>query len=146
MPENLGVVSDYEPASELSRSTQPWVAPSNVEQLAVWDGDAGAYWAACANRFNEGVAGYREQFVAAAAIDATAKVGSTTCEPAWEITRPNTACTTTRQPGSSRRDVADPVSRGAAHRSGRPGAQDERHSCSILNFSETSSPTNAGTR
>jgi hypothetical protein len=40
-------------------------------------------------------------------------VGSTTCEPAWEITRPNTACTTTRQPGSSRRDVADPVSRGA---------------------------------
>jgi 3-oxoacyl-[acyl-carrier protein] reductase len=35
-------VSDYEPASELSRSTQPWVAPSNVEQLAAWDGDAGA--------------------------------------------------------------------------------------------------------
>jgi hypothetical protein len=80
MPENLGVVSDYEPASELSRSTQPWVAPSNVEQLAAWDGDAGAYWAACADRFDEGVAGYREQFVAAAAIDATAKVGSTTCE------------------------------------------------------------------
>jgi hypothetical protein len=77
MPENLGVVSDYEPASELSRSTQPWVALSNVEQLAAWDGDAGA-----------------------------------------------------------RR----------AHRSGRPGAQDERHSCSILNSFETRSPTNAGTR
>jgi SAM-dependent methyltransferase len=233
-------VSDHELVNELSASTTPWVDPSNLAQLAAWDGDAGAYWAVCADRFDEGVAGYRDQFLAAAAIDTTAKVldvgcgsgqatrdaarcatagsalgvdlssrmielarqranreqvpnvtfhqadaqvhpfpdhgftivisrhgamffrdaptaftniaramspggrpctsapipttpsnsspastpqwcatstptpeaeRSTTCEPAWAITRPNEACTTTQQPGSSRRDVADTVSR-----------------------------------
>ncbi len=48
--------------------------PSNVEQFAAWDGDAGAYWAARADRFDEGVPGHRDLFLAAAAIDATAKV------------------------------------------------------------------------
>jgi SAM-dependent methyltransferase len=50
------------------------VDPSNVEQLRAWDGDQGAYWAARADRFREEVAGYHDQLLAAAAIDATANV------------------------------------------------------------------------
>jgi SAM-dependent methyltransferase len=50
------------------------VDPSNVGQLGAWDGDQGAYWAARADRFDEGVAGYHGQFLAAAAIEATANV------------------------------------------------------------------------
>ncbi|MGH3670298.1 MAG: class I SAM-dependent methyltransferase [Pseudonocardiaceae bacterium] len=51
-----------------------WVAPSNAEQLRAWDGDDGAYWAAHADRFNQGLAGYHGRFLAAAAIEATATV------------------------------------------------------------------------
>jgi SAM-dependent methyltransferase len=58
----------------MTESTAAGVDPSNVEQLGVWDGDEGAYWAAHADRFDEGVAGYHGQFLAAAAIDATANV------------------------------------------------------------------------
>lgn len=47
---------------------------SNVEQLRAWDGDDGAYWAAHADRFDEGLAGYHDQFLGAAAIEATATV------------------------------------------------------------------------
>ncbi|HEX4101092.1 MAG TPA: class I SAM-dependent methyltransferase [Pseudonocardiaceae bacterium] len=50
------------------------VGSSNVEQLSEWDGDAGAYWAAHADRFEEGLAGYHDQFLAAAAIEATTNV------------------------------------------------------------------------
>lgn len=50
------------------------VDPSNAEQLRAWDGAQGAYWAARADRFDEGVASYRDHFLAAAAIDATANV------------------------------------------------------------------------
>jgi len=50
------------------------VDSSNVEQLHAWDGDDGAYWAAHADRFEEGLAGYHDQFLAAAAIEATANV------------------------------------------------------------------------
>jgi SAM-dependent methyltransferase len=50
------------------------IDPSNVEQLRAWDGDQGAFWADRADRFNEGVAAYRDQFFAAAAIEPTATV------------------------------------------------------------------------
>jgi SAM-dependent methyltransferase len=50
------------------------VDSSNVEQLRTWDGDDGAYWAAHADRFDEGLAGYHDQFLAAAAIGGTANV------------------------------------------------------------------------
>jgi SAM-dependent methyltransferase len=50
------------------------VDSSNVEQLSEWDGDAGAYWAAHADRFEERLAGYHDQFLAAAAIEATTNV------------------------------------------------------------------------
>ncbi|MFD1524022.1 class I SAM-dependent methyltransferase [Pseudonocardia yunnanensis] len=48
--------------------------PSNAEQLRDWNGDAGAFWAAHAERLNEGVAGYHGHFFEAAAIDAKADV------------------------------------------------------------------------
>ncbi len=48
--------------------------PANVGQLQGWDGDTGAFWAANAQRFDDGVAGYHEQFLATAAIDATETV------------------------------------------------------------------------
>jgi SAM-dependent methyltransferase len=51
-----------------------WVDPSNVEQVRAWDGEEGAYWAARADRFNEGAASYHGRFLAAAAIEATAEV------------------------------------------------------------------------
>jgi ubiquinone/menaquinone biosynthesis C-methylase UbiE len=86
-------VSDYELVNELSESTTAWVDPSNVEQLAAWDGDAGAYWAARADRFDEGVAGYRDQFLAAAAIGATAKVLDVGCG-SGQATRDAARCAT----------------------------------------------------
>jgi SAM-dependent methyltransferase len=58
----------------MTESTAVRVDPSNVEQLAAWDGDQGAYWAARADRIDEGVAGYHDRFLAAAMIDATANV------------------------------------------------------------------------
>ncbi|MFC6091259.1 hypothetical protein [Saccharothrix lopnurensis] len=45
------------------------VDPSNAEQLRAWDGDQGAYWAARAERFDEGVAGYQDRLLTAAAIE-----------------------------------------------------------------------------
>lgn len=50
------------------------VDPSNVEQFRSWDGNQGDYWAARADRFNEGVAEYHGQFLDTAAIDTTANV------------------------------------------------------------------------
>ncbi|MGH7869125.1 MAG: class I SAM-dependent methyltransferase [Candidatus Dormibacteraceae bacterium] len=128
------------------------VDPANVEQLRAWDGDQGTYWAAHAERFNEGIGNYHGEFLAAAAIDTTAKVldigcgsGQTTrdaarCATAGSVlgvdlsshmielarqlaereqvanatfqqadaqVHPIEACCTTRQPGLSRRAVAD---------------------------------------
>ena len=48
--------------------------PSNVEQLRDWNGDSGDFWAAHAERLNEGVAGYHGHFFEAAAIDVKADV------------------------------------------------------------------------
>ena len=48
--------------------------PSNVEQLRDWNGDTGDFWAAHAERLNEGVAGYHGHFFEAAAIDVEADV------------------------------------------------------------------------
>jgi len=50
------------------------VDPSNTNQLTAWDGNQGAYWADRADRFDEGVAAYHGQFLAAAAIEPTAAV------------------------------------------------------------------------
>lgn len=47
---------------------------TNARQLTAWDGGQGDYWADRADRFDAGVAGYHDQFLAAAAIDATANV------------------------------------------------------------------------
>lgn len=55
------------------------VDPSNVEQLGAWDGDEGAFWAERADRFDDGVAAYRERFFAAAAIGATDTVLDVGC-------------------------------------------------------------------
>lgn len=58
----------------MNESTAVRVDPSNIERLRAWDGDDGAYWAQRAERFDEGVAGYHGQFLAAAAIEVTANV------------------------------------------------------------------------
>jgi SAM-dependent methyltransferase len=69
------------------------VDPSNAEQLRAWDGDSGAFWTAHADRFNEGVAAYHGQLLAAAAIEPTATVldigcgsGQTTRDAARQAT------------------------------------------------------------
>lgn len=77
----------------MTKSTAAGVDPSNVEQLGAWDGDEGAYWAAHADRFNEGVAGYHGQFLAAAAIDATATVLDLGCG-SGQATRDAARCAT----------------------------------------------------
>jgi SAM-dependent methyltransferase len=50
------------------------VDPSNTAQLEAWDGDAGAYWADNADRFDRTLAAYQELFMTAAAITATDRV------------------------------------------------------------------------
>jgi SAM-dependent methyltransferase len=77
----------------MTESTAARVDPSNVEQLGAWDGDQGAYWAARADRFDEGVAGYHDQFFAAAAIDATASVLDIGCG-SGQTTRDAARCAT----------------------------------------------------
>jgi ubiquinone/menaquinone biosynthesis C-methylase UbiE len=77
----------------MNESTAVRVDPSNVEQLRAWDGDDGAYWAKCAERFDEGVAGYHGQFLAAAAIEATAKVLDIGCG-SGQTTRDAARCAT----------------------------------------------------
>ena len=44
------------------------VDPSNREQAKAWDGDEGEYWAANADRFDQGLATYHRPFMRAAAI------------------------------------------------------------------------------
>ena len=77
----------------MTESTAARVDPSNVEQLGAWDGDQGAYWAARADRFDEGVGGYHDQFIAAAAIDATASVLDIGCG-SGQTTRDAARCAT----------------------------------------------------
>lgn len=74
-------------------STAARVDPSNVEQLSAWDGDQGAYWAARADRFDEAVAGYSDQFFAAAAIDVAANVLDIGCG-SGQATRDAARCAT----------------------------------------------------
>ncbi|MCM3886093.1 class I SAM-dependent methyltransferase [Frankia sp. R82] len=59
--------------------TELAVDASNATQLASWDGEGGAFWAAHADRFDEGVAAYRDRLLAAAAIDETATVLDVGC-------------------------------------------------------------------
>jgi SAM-dependent methyltransferase len=47
---------------------------TNTNQFRAWDGEDGTFWAARAERIDEGVAGYRERFFAAAGIEAAEKV------------------------------------------------------------------------
>ncbi|MFI6024904.1 class I SAM-dependent methyltransferase [Amycolatopsis magusensis] len=55
------------------------VDPSNAEQLSAWDGDQGAFWAERADRFDDGVAAYRERFFEAAALQRTSAVLDVGC-------------------------------------------------------------------
>lgn len=50
------------------------VHSSNSEQLAAWDGDEGAYWAAHADRFDRSVAPYHRLLLAAATIGSGERV------------------------------------------------------------------------
>ncbi|EME52413.1 class I SAM-dependent methyltransferase [Amycolatopsis decaplanina] len=52
----------------MSESTAVRVDPTNERMLKAWDGDDGALWAKRAQRFNDGVAAYRDTFFAAADI------------------------------------------------------------------------------
>ncbi len=73
-------------------SAEP-VDPSNAEQLGNWDGDAGAFWAAHPDRFDEAVAAYHSQFLATAAIDETATVLDVGCG-SGQATRDAARCAT----------------------------------------------------
>jgi SAM-dependent methyltransferase len=50
------------------------VDPSNADALRFWDGDQGSFWAAWADRIDDGVAAYREHLLAAAAIEESFRV------------------------------------------------------------------------
>ncbi|GAA2772639.1 class I SAM-dependent methyltransferase [Saccharopolyspora taberi] len=70
-----------------------WVDESNADQFGSWDGQQGALWAARADRFDAGVAAYRDHFFGAAAIEPDARVldigcgnGQTTREAARRAT------------------------------------------------------------
>ncbi|OOC02687.1 class I SAM-dependent methyltransferase [Amycolatopsis azurea] len=52
----------------MSESTVVRVDPSNERMLKAWNGDDGALWAKRAERFNDGVAAYRDTFFSAAGI------------------------------------------------------------------------------
>jgi SAM-dependent methyltransferase len=62
MPETAGV------GHQSVGATAVQTDPSNVEQLRAWDGDRGSHWATHAERYDQGVAGYQDRFLAAAAI------------------------------------------------------------------------------
>jgi SAM-dependent methyltransferase len=47
------------------------VAPANADQLAAWDGDEGAFWAANADHYDRAVAGYHGPLLDAASIGAS---------------------------------------------------------------------------
>lgn len=55
-------------------NTTPKVDPSNEDQLRAWNGEQGEYWAARAERFDEGVAGYHDRLLDAARIEPTSHV------------------------------------------------------------------------
>jgi SAM-dependent methyltransferase len=55
------------------------VAPSNADQLAAWDGDEGAYWAAHADHYDRALAGYHDALLAAASITASDRVLDVGC-------------------------------------------------------------------
>jgi SAM-dependent methyltransferase len=55
------------------------VHPANTEQLAAWNGDEGAYWAAHAEYFDRAVAGHDGPFMVAAAIQPTDHVLDVGC-------------------------------------------------------------------
>jgi SAM-dependent methyltransferase len=55
------------------------VDPANREQLAAWDGDEGAFWAAHPDHFERALDRYDEAFFAAAAIDAADRVLDVGC-------------------------------------------------------------------
>ncbi len=50
------------------------VDAAHREQLAAWDGDEGAYWAANADHFDRALAAYQERFMAAGGIARDARV------------------------------------------------------------------------
>ncbi|MGO1052022.1 class I SAM-dependent methyltransferase [Crossiella sp. CA198] len=62
------------------------VDPSNTEQLRAWDGGQGEFWTRRADRFDAGVARYREHFFAAAAIEPDSTVLDVGCG-AGQVTR-----------------------------------------------------------
>ena len=75
-------------------TTMTNVAPSNAEQAAAWNGDQGQFWTEQADYFDDGVAGYREPFIAACSLnegmhvlDIGCGTGQTTREAARAATR-----------------------------------------------------------
>jgi SAM-dependent methyltransferase len=77
----------------MTESIATRIDDTNADQLHTWDGDQGAYWAARADRIDEGVAGYHDQFLAAAAIDASANVLDIGCG-SGQTTRDAARCAT----------------------------------------------------
>ncbi|WP_394361106.1 class I SAM-dependent methyltransferase [Amycolatopsis sp. SB7-3] len=63
----------------MSESTAVRVDPSNERMLKAWDGDDGSFWAKRAQRFNDGVAAYRDLFFAAADVQVTDRVLDVGC-------------------------------------------------------------------
>jgi SAM-dependent methyltransferase len=55
------------------------VHPANAEQLAAWNGDEGAYWAAHPDYFDRAIAGHDASFKVAAAIQPTDRVLDVGC-------------------------------------------------------------------
>jgi SAM-dependent methyltransferase len=67
-------------SKEVNMSTDTvMVDPANAAQLAAWNGDEGAYWAAHAEYFDRAIAGHDRPFQAAAAIQPTDRVLDVGC-------------------------------------------------------------------
>ncbi|MFC9253285.1 class I SAM-dependent methyltransferase [Amycolatopsis thailandensis] len=63
----------------MSESTAVRVDPSNERMLKAWNGAEGALWAKRAQRFDDGVAAYRDTFFSAAGVQATDHVLDVGC-------------------------------------------------------------------
>lgn len=63
----------------MSETVEALVDPSNVGQLRAWDGETGDFWTENAERYDSGVAAYRQPFLDTAAVQSKDRVLDVGC-------------------------------------------------------------------